>query len=123
MKNRVFVSHPFSDNPVLRRKQVDIICKKLKDEGFLPVSPLHMFNFFEREDDDFRDDILAICYDLISMCDKCYFYKYPENISEGQHEEYQFAMNLADAVELNPHEFARIKRPPDECLQMETEVL
>ena len=83
MKTKVFLSHPFSDNPELRLKQVDYICRNLSDE-ILPISPLHLFSF--EDDDSRREQILKVCFDLIDMCEKVFIYDYGK-LSAGQEKE------------------------------------
>ena len=60
-----FISHPFANNPEGNRKKVDKICKYWVKKGVIPISPLHMFSFYE--DDSDREKILNICYKLIDI--------------------------------------------------------
>ena len=104
------MSHPYSSNPELRLKQADIICKKLKREGYLPISPLHSFSYIEKEDEVIREEILQVCYGLIDMCDEAWFYKYGD-CSMGQ-------LNEMGYCQIEGITFD-IKKPPQECLNLE----
>ena len=106
MMNRVFISHPYSDNPELRLKQNDYICRNLSDE-ILPISPLHLFAF--EYDDSRREEILQVCFDLIDMCDEVWFYNY-NGLSKGQICELHYAMG---------DKFIKGEKPPNRCIQME----
>ena len=72
---RVFISHPYKSNPEKNMKKVDEICKKVIDEGddVLPISPLHLFSFFEVEE-AYREEIMDTCYDMIKDCDEVWVY-------------------------------------------------
>jgi nucleoside 2-deoxyribosyltransferase len=93
-KTKVFVSHPFADNPVLNRKKVDKICKDLVKQGFIPISPLHLFSFYE--DDSDREEILQFCYKLIDNCDIVHIY----GDSEGCRKEHGYAVLTGKPVEV-----------------------
>lgn len=82
---KVFVSHPYADNPERNRRHADKVCRELYQSGVLPVSPLHMFAFLE--DDNARADIMQICFALIEQCDELNVY----GDSEGTREEVKHA--------------------------------
>jgi len=86
MKTKVFVSHPYANNPVLNRKKVNKICKDLVKQGFIPISPLHLFSFYDEDTD--REEILQICYRLIDICDIVYIYGW----SDGCTKEHGYAV-------------------------------
>lgn len=69
---RVFVSHPFKDNPIENKNKADKICKQLVEQGKVPISPLHLFSFYE--DDSDRGEIMSICYRLIDIADVVFVY-------------------------------------------------
>ncbi len=119
-REKIFISHPYSDNPALRVKQADILCKKLVgEEDIFPLSPLHAFSFCE-SDDGIREDVMESCYRLIEASDKVYFYRYPEFpfLSEGQQEELNYAYHYTATHYRDPNYFISIKRPPLECLEL-----
>lgn len=83
--HKIFISHPYSDNPEKRLKQVDIICKTFINKGnSLPISPLHSFSFFDIENKRYRDGILNACKDLLDISNLCVFYRYNNVLSKGQ---------------------------------------
>ena len=113
MMNKVFISHPYSDNPKLRLKQVDCICKNLPPD-ILPISPLHLFSF--EDDDSRREEILQVCFNLIDMCEKVFIYNYGK-LSRGQKKEKKWVENLNAG--LYPCDIdLQIKEPPERCIQM-----
>ena len=103
---KVFISHPYSDNPELRKKQVDYICKNLPDD-VLPISPIHLFAF--EKDDSRRAGILQVCYELIDLCDEAWIYQY-DRMSEGQILEMEYAL-------YNPKR-VKYMTPSIECIRM-----
>ena len=72
MKKKVFVSHPFKDNPELNMEKVDKICKQLDEDGFLPISPLHLFSYKTKDSD--RELIMESCFKMIDFCDAVFIY-------------------------------------------------
>lgn len=89
---RVFVSHPYTDNPVVNKIKADKICKRLYRQGVLPISPLHLFSFIETDKD--RDDIMAACFALIAMCDELWVF----GDSDGTDTEVRYAWNIGIPV-------------------------
>ena len=84
---RVFISHPYKDDPERNKKRVDNICRELAEKGdILPISPLHLFSFME--DDDSREEILQVCFRLIDICDEVWVY----GDSEGCEKERGYAL-------------------------------
>lgn len=75
---RVFVSHPYSDNPIKRREQnrnlIDILHAKYPDILFF--SPVMTFDYFdvEEQDEGLYDEILEFCQDIIACCDELWSY-------------------------------------------------
>ncbi len=106
---RIFISHPYSDIPRLRKQQVDHICRSLSGV-VLPISPLHLFSF--EKDDSKREEILEVCYDLIDICDEFYIFEYNQ-LSKGQMNEVYYA-NKSDI-------WIEFLNPPKKCVQMENE--
>ena len=62
-----FISHPYKDNPEENKKSVDRICKYLAGQGIIPISPIHLFSFYENDNN--REEIMNICYELIKISD------------------------------------------------------
>ena len=69
---RIFVSHPYADNPEGNVRTATTICQTLVKQGHMPISPLHLFSFYE--DDSEREEIMAICCHLIDCCDELWSY-------------------------------------------------
>lgn len=88
MKPKIFVSHPFADNPAENRIKVDKICRELLEQGNIPISPLHLFSFYEGDED--RKDILRFCFNMIDNCDIVHVY----GESEGCLIELAYAMKI-----------------------------
>lgn len=66
--NRIFISHPLSDNPPVRRGQnrelIERLQKKYPDVLF--ISPLLTFDYIDNEDEYQREEILGFCEDVIA---------------------------------------------------------
>jgi hypothetical protein len=44
---RVFISHPYKDDPKGNKKLADTICRELEERGdILPISPLHLIFYY-----------------------------------------------------------------------------
>lgn len=69
-----FVSHPLTGDFEGNRRKADKICRKLLKQGILPISPLHLFSFIDKEDDELRNEILKVCFTLINHCDAVRIY-------------------------------------------------
>ena len=90
---RVFISHPYKDDPKGNKKRVDTICRELaKKDDILPISPLHLFSFME--DDLQREEILQVCFRLIDICDEVWIY----GGSEGCEKEREYALSRGKKV-------------------------
>ena len=91
---RVFISHPFSDDPHINKMLVDKICRDIikNEKDVLPISPLHTFSFIDKETADIRDNILEVCYNLIDECDEVRLYIYCLSRSRGQALENNYAI-------------------------------
>lgn len=92
---KVFISHPFSNNPTLNQKLVNKLCKKIitKDNSIIPISPLHLFSMYDSETKELRKECLKISLKLIDLSDEVYMVRYRESLelSPGQKLEYQYA--------------------------------
>jgi hypothetical protein len=93
---RVFISHPYKDDPKENKKRVDTICRELaKKDDILPISPLHLFSFMEN--DDKREEILQVCFGLIDICDEFWIY----GDSEGCRMELEYARSIGKVVRVH----------------------
>ena len=90
---RVFISHPYKDDPKGNKKRVDTICRELAEkDDILPISPLHLFSFMENDDN--REEILQVCFRLIDICDEVWIY----GDSEGCRKEREYALSIGKRV-------------------------
>ena len=90
---RVFISHPYKDDPKENKKRVDTIYRELAEkDDILPISPLHLFSFMENDDN--REEILQVCYRLIDICDEVWIY----GDSEGCRKERDYALSRGKKV-------------------------
>lgn len=88
---KVFISHPFKNDPELNQFRVEEICNSLKKrDDILLISPLHLFSMYETRKDDARMFIMDICFDLIESSDEVWFYIYGK-MSNKQKKEYEYA--------------------------------
>lgn len=88
---KVFVSHPFRNNPTENMKAIAEICRNLAEKGeVMPISPVHAFAFLDDTNPDHRELALGYCAELIAVCDKLWLYGDWEN-SEGCQMEASFA--------------------------------
>ena len=92
---RIFISHPYKDDPKGNKKLVDTICRELEErDDILPISPLHLFSFMEN--DDKREEILQVCFRLIDICDEVWVY----GDSEGCRREVKYAKSVCKPVKM-----------------------
>lgn len=68
-----FISHPYSDNPEKNKKIVDKICRYWKKKGIIPLSPIHLFSFYDGDEGQ-REKIMQVCYRLIDIADVVFMY-------------------------------------------------
>jgi len=90
---KVFISHPYANDPIGNKEKVDKICRDLlKDNICIPVSPLHMFGYMDN--DNYRKEVLEVCFRVISVCDEVWVYGH----SSGCNQEIQIAKKLGKPV-------------------------
>ena len=94
MKKYIFLSHPYANNPTENKKKVDKICKYLIKHDIVPISPLHLFSFYDEDAD--REYIMKACFHMIDMCDEVWIY----GDSEGCMEEMNYALSKGKKVVL-----------------------
>lgn len=93
---KVFISHPFISDPVKNRIRVEKICKYLARHDILPISPLHLFMFIEKETPTLRKDIMTVCKQLIDKCEEVWIF----GDSSGCREEEQYAKRTGKRVRI-----------------------
>ena len=70
---RVYVAHPYSDDPVDNVHRVRAICRAVVDEGHVPIAP-HLFLPAFVDEATERDLALRLCIELVRGCDALWFY-------------------------------------------------
>lgn len=65
---RVYVCHPYGDDPAGNRDKVTAICRALAEAGYAPVAPQLYLHLFIAEDGE-REKALAIGLALVAGCD------------------------------------------------------
>jgi hypothetical protein len=68
LRDRAYIIHPYANNSEENFKRVDKICRCVKrDYGdmILPVSPIHFFSYFDKDEPKFRDDVMQFSTDCI----------------------------------------------------------
>jgi hypothetical protein len=91
---KVFVSHEFSKDPITNKAKVDKLCCDILGEGYLPISPIHLFSFIKNENQ--REEIIKMCFKLIELCDEVWVY----GESEGCILEKEYALKINKKVML-----------------------
>lgn len=86
---RVYVCHPYSNNPAGNAARVATICKALVARGLLPIAPQVYLGAFV-DDATERETAMGLCLDLLSMCDEVRVYG--PTLTAGMLEELRFAM-------------------------------
>lgn len=81
---RVYVCHPFRDDPVRNAERVRDICVELVDEGFLPLAP-HLFLPQILDETIDREVAMRLCLELLDDCDEVRVYG--PDITDGMREE------------------------------------
>jgi len=92
---RVFISHPFADDPVGNKIKVNKLLDELNENfpEILFISPLHLFAFMKTETPEQRIEIMEICHTLIDTCDELWSY----GNSPGCMDEYAYASETKKA--------------------------
>jgi hypothetical protein len=91
---KIFISHPYANNPEQNKVWVDNICKQALKDGFLPISPLHAFSYMEN--DTYRTEIMNVCAMLIAMCDEVWIYGW----SAGCQQEYAISIAMNKEIKM-----------------------
>ena len=94
IKMRVFLSHPYASNPKLNKEKVEKIAKYMVRKGITPLSPLHLFSFYEGDSN--REEIMKICKYLIDIADEVWIY----GDSKGCLEELKYAKKKGKPIRL-----------------------
>ena len=93
----IFISHPLTSNIEENRKKEKQICKDIIAAGEgLPISPLNMFGYIEKEEGELRENIMAICKRLIDLSDEVWIY----GDSQGCKEEQEYAAQQGKTIKI-----------------------
>lgn len=96
-RQRIYVCHPFRDDPKNNAHKVSAICRAIVEEGHLPIAPhIYLPAFVDEETE--RDLAMALCLELVSLCDKLRVYG--GVITEGMWDEIDHAEFLEIPVSL-----------------------
>lgn len=70
---RIYVCHPYADDPEANTERVRELCRALTDSGYLPVAPqLYLPQFLD--EDTQREVALSFCLELVGICDEVRVY-------------------------------------------------
>lgn len=70
---RIYVCHPYADDPIANTERVRAICRALVGEGHLPIAPhLYLPGFLDETSE--REVALRLCVELVASCDALWFY-------------------------------------------------
>lgn len=81
---RVYVCHPFGDDPVRNAERVRDICRSLITEGCVPVAPQLFLPQFISEESG-RELALRLCLELLDDCDEVRVYG--SDVTDGMRRE------------------------------------
>lgn len=85
---RVYVCHPFADDPEGNVQRVREICRALAASGFLPIAPQVYLPQFIDEDSE-RAQALSLCLELVGASDEVR--AYGDRITAGMRREIEYA--------------------------------
>jgi DNA polymerase-3 subunit epsilon len=68
-RRRVYVCHPFANDPAGNIERVRVISRRLLDEGLMPVAP-HLYLPQLLEEGSERERALSLCLELLATCDE-----------------------------------------------------
>lgn len=92
---KVYVAHPYSDDPAANVERIRAICRGVVAEGHLPIAPqLYLPAFIDEATD--REIALRFCLELVACCDALWFYG--PRISKGMEREISTAQALGIPV-------------------------
>lgn len=96
---KVYLSHPYRDNPKENLKSITRICHEVYERHpeVSPISPLHMFSFCTPTDD--QEKILEWCLGVLKDCDEIWLCGHWGR-SEGCLRELKYAKELGLIVRI-----------------------
>ncbi len=90
-RRRVYVCHPFANDPAANIERVRLISRQLLDDGLMPVAP-HLYLPQLVDEDSEREHALRLCLDLLATCDEVRVYG--DRVTEGMERELREAKRL-----------------------------
>lgn len=94
---RVYVCHPFADDPDANTKRVLDLCRALTDSGYLPIAPqIYLPRFMDEATE--RERALSLCLELVGTCDEVRVYG--GRITAGMRREIEYAEARAIPVRM-----------------------
>lgn len=90
-RRRVYVCHPFADDPAGNIERVRVISRQLLDEGLIPVAP-HLYLPQLVDESSEREQALQLCLELLGTCDEVRVYG--DSVTEGMERELREAKRL-----------------------------
>ncbi len=87
MKRRIYVSHPWGDNPIGNKPLVMSICAALEERGFIPVFPPFMFPWLDESDPEQRARGIEMALEMVPACDEMQVYRPGGRYGDGQAKE------------------------------------
>ena len=90
-RRRVYVCHPFANDPAGNIERVRAISKFLIDDGALPIAP-HLYLPQLIDETTGREQALALCLELLATCDEVRVFG--EIVTEGMERELREAKRL-----------------------------
>lgn len=71
---KIFISHPYRNDPKHNREAITGIFLRLKDLGILPFSPIHAFTPLNEHVPEEREIALQFCENMIPLCDELWLF-------------------------------------------------
>jgi DNA polymerase-3 subunit epsilon len=90
-RRRVYVCHPFANDPAGNIERVRVISRRLLDGGLMPVAP-HLYLPQLVDEGSEREHALGLCLELLSTCDEVRVYG--GMVTEGMERELREAKRL-----------------------------
>lgn len=92
---RIFISHPLTGAIKSNREKEAKICREIIKAGEgMPISPLNLFGFIDKEDGAIREIIMKTCEQLIEISDEVWIY----GSSKGCDHEKEYAEKIGKKV-------------------------
>lgn len=96
---KIYVAHPYTTHgdPIDNFNKQVVICKKLFDLGYIPVSPILTFGSVIPHDEKNYDTAMNACLWLLSSCNEVWFFGDWKK-SKGCNIEYRAAIEMGKGI-------------------------